>query len=115
MRAKFRVHVPITVRLARTTNGGDKLFFHPKLLRLLTWEANTFRSNEPVTTGITMKTLRWSLGDLLGQLLVIPAIVIAAFFGLNYESWWVFFGISIPLVALAVFVTKFLSGKNPYR
>lgn len=59
-------------------------------------------------------TLRWSIGEIIGQLLIIPAVVVSAYMGLNHQSWWIFFAVAIPLVGLVVFLTKKLSGENPY-
>ncbi|WP_157209774.1 hypothetical protein [Marinimicrobium agarilyticum] len=60
-------------------------------------------------------SLRWSIGEVAGQLLVVPAVVIAAYFGLTYESWLLFFALVVPLVVGVVFLSKAISGKNPFR
>jgi len=60
-------------------------------------------------------SLRWNLGEIAGQMLVIPIVAVSAYFGLSRESWLVFFALVIPLLIVATLIAKKLSGKNPYR
>lgn len=60
-------------------------------------------------------SLRWSIGEIIGQLLAVPAVIISAYLGFIYQSWWVFVVMIIPLLLLVVLLSKKLSGENPYQ
>jgi len=60
-------------------------------------------------------SLRWNLGEIVGQILVIPIVAVSAYIGLSKDSWLVFFALVVPLLAILTLIAKKLSGKNPYR
>jgi len=68
------------------------------------------KANKPGFFG----SLRWNLGEVVGQILVIPIVAVSAYIGLSKESWLVFFALVVPLLAILTLLTKKLSGKNPY-
>ena len=60
------------------------------------------------------RTLRWNLGEIIAQILVIPAVLVAAYAGFSHGSWGVFIGVLIPILGLVWAVANKLSGSNPY-
>ena len=60
-------------------------------------------------------SFRWSIGEIIGQLLAVPVVIISAYLGFIYQSFWVFFVLIIPLLLLVILLSKKLSGENSYQ
>lgn len=45
-------------------------------------------NNDKKESGVGFfNSLRWSIGEIIGQLLAVPAVIISAYLGFIYQSW----------------------------